>query len=161
MALRLPEPKLREMLYTGRKFTAREIESTGFFDYIVPKDQVLAKALELAGQVAAKDTSIMRARKRNSLALEGSEWFDAYVSAQRIPSRFAGLKASRRGVEAVLGRPGVSLALGFQHRSHPTGDDLFRFRNDTIDKLGACRDVVNQTLRHARPKNSAVDLAVA
>lgn len=107
VALRLPEPKLREMLYTGRKFTAREIEGTGFFNYIVPKDQVLAKALELAGQVAAKDTAIMRARKRNSLALEGSEWFDAYVSAQRVSSRFAGLKASRRGIEAVLGRPGV------------------------------------------------------
>lgn len=107
VALRLPEPKLREMLYTGRKFTAREIESTGFFNYVVPKDGVLTKALELAGQVAAKDSAIMRARKRNSLSPEGTEWFDAYVTAQRTSARFAGSEASRKGVDAVLGRPGI------------------------------------------------------
>jgi enoyl-CoA hydratase len=106
VALRLPEPKLREMLYTGRKFTAREIEGTGFFNYVVPRHEVLGKALELAGQVASKDSAIMRARKRNSLALEGDAWFEAYLSAQQASSDFAGSNASQRGIEAVLGRTG-------------------------------------------------------
>lgn len=105
VALRLPEPKLREMLYTGRKFTAREIEGTGFFNYILPKHQVLDKAIELASQVAAKDSAIMRARKANSLDLEGSDWFEAYLSAQRTSSQFVGSKTSRKSVDAVLGTP--------------------------------------------------------
>lgn len=109
VALRLPEPKLREMLYTGRKFTAREIEGTGFFNYVVDRNDVLATALELASQVAAKDSAIMRARKRDSLALEGTGWFDAYVAAQTGSADMVAAAASQAGVTAALDR------LGQQH----------------------------------------------
>lgn len=104
VALRLPEPKLREMLYTGRKFSARELEPTGFFNYVVERGEVLAKALDLASQVAAKDSAIMRARKRNSLELEGSAWFEAYVAAQAGSAELVGAPASQAGVEAALQR---------------------------------------------------------
>ena len=33
--LKMPEAKVREMLYTGRKFSAGELESTGFFNAVV------------------------------------------------------------------------------------------------------------------------------
>ena len=101
VALRMPEPKVREMLYTGRKFTARELEPTGFFNYVVERSGVLPAAIALAREIAAKDPAIMQARKRDSLALEGTAWFDAYLSAQAGSSKLVG-KASRAGVNAAL-----------------------------------------------------------
>lgn len=101
-ALRLPEPKLREMLYTGRKFTAQEIEPTGFFNYVVPPEDVLPRSLSLAEEVAAKDSAIMRARKRDSLGLEGEAWFEAYLAAQKGSATMVENEASRAGVVAAL-----------------------------------------------------------
>lgn len=106
VALRLPEPKLREMLYTGRKYTAGELEMTGFFNYVLPDKKVLARALSLAEEVAAKDSTIMRARKRDSLSLEGDAWFDAYLSAQAASASMVEHDASRSSVAAALNRTG-------------------------------------------------------
>lgn len=103
MSLRLPEPKLREMLYTGQKFRADELEPTGFFNYVVEPDDVLPRALALAAAVAAKDSIAMRARKRDSLALEGAQWIDAYLRAQETSAGMVENAASRAGVIAALG----------------------------------------------------------
>lgn len=104
VALRLPEPKLREMLYTGRKYTARELEPTGFFNYVVEAEEVLPRAMALAEEVAAKDGTIMRARKRDSLGLEGNAWFEAYLVAQQGSASMVENNASRAGVTAALKR---------------------------------------------------------
>lgn len=102
MALRLPEPKLREMLYTGAVFEAHELENTGFFNYLVPADEVLPRALQLAERLAAKDSVTMRARKRDSLAIEGTEWIDHYVRAQATSGELVSRSSSREGVSAAL-----------------------------------------------------------
>lgn len=102
MALRLPEPKLREMLYTGRKYSAREIEGTGFFNYVVAPGQALPRALALADELATKDAAAMRARKRNSLALEGSGWFEAYLDAQQASAELSTSPRSQAEVAAAL-----------------------------------------------------------
>ena len=62
--LRMPEAKVREMLYTGRAFTARELESTGFFNYVVPAAAVLPIAIDMAQQIALKSMPTLRARKQ-------------------------------------------------------------------------------------------------
>lgn len=104
VALRLPEPKLREMLYTGRKYTADELEPTGFFNYVVDAEEVLPRAMALAEEVAGKDSAIMRARKRDSLGLEGNAWFEAYLAAQNGSASLVENDASRAGVSAALKR---------------------------------------------------------
>lgn len=104
VALRLPEPKLREMLYTGGKFSARDLESTGFFNYVTQPDGALPRALVLAEELAAKDPIAMRARKRDSLSLEGSGWFDAYLKAQAVSAQMVENAASRAGVARALGK---------------------------------------------------------
>ncbi|VVT10565.1 enoyl-CoA hydratase/isomerase family protein [Erythrobacter sp. EC-HK427] len=106
VALRLPEPKLREMLYTGRKYTAAELQPTGFFNYVVDADDVLPRAMALAEEVAAKDSAIMRARKHDSLKLEGDAWFEAYLAAQQGSAAMVENDASRAGVAAALHRKG-------------------------------------------------------
>jgi enoyl-CoA hydratase/carnithine racemase len=40
------------MMYTGRRLTGAEALAIGLVDYLVPQDQVRAKAMELAGEIA-------------------------------------------------------------------------------------------------------------
>lgn len=102
VALRLPEPKLREMLYTGQRYSAGDLELTGFFNYIVGTEDLLPRSMELARLVARKDSLAMRARKRDSIVLEGSEWLEAYLRAQSASAQLVETPASRRGVESAL-----------------------------------------------------------
>lgn len=101
-ALRLPESKLREMLYTGARFSAADLEPTGFFNYVVDESEVLPRALALAEQLAAKDPAAMRARKRDTLELEGTAWLAAYERSQRASGDLVENEASRSGVRDAL-----------------------------------------------------------
>lgn len=100
--LNLPEAKVREMLYTGRKFTARELEPTGYFNYVVPRDEVLPRALELAASIASKSLPSIRARKAASNALEGRTWMEAYLDAQERSAALVNGADSSEGVTAFL-----------------------------------------------------------
>lgn len=101
-SLRMPEAKVREMVYTGRSFTARELENTGFFNYIVPHAAVLPLALDLAEQIAAKSLPALRTRKLASLMFEGPEWMDAYLEAQAASSALVERAESIEAVEQAL-----------------------------------------------------------
>lgn len=96
--VRMPEAKVREMLFTGARFTARELELTGFFNYVLPREDVMPKAMELARKIAAKSLPSIRARKIASSQLEGVSWTEAYLDAQRLS---AGLTAGSDGGEGV------------------------------------------------------------
>ncbi len=100
--LKMPEAKVREMLFTGARFTARELEPSGFFNYVVPRVQVLPRALELAAQIAAKSLPVVRARKLASIAIEGRTWMEAYLDAQALSGRLVGGEDSAEGVRAFL-----------------------------------------------------------
>lgn len=102
--LKMPEAKVREMLYTGRSFSARELEPTGFFNYVVPPAAVLPLSLDLASTIARKSMATLRARKRQSLMLEGPEWMQAYLQAQEMSSTLVEQPESRAGVEEALRR---------------------------------------------------------
>ncbi|MFT3965834.1 MAG: enoyl-CoA hydratase/isomerase family protein [Sphingobium sp.] len=102
--LGMPEAKIREMLYTGRAFTARELESTGFFNYVVPPAAVLPIAIDMARQIARKNMPTLRARKLASLTWEGSDWMDAYLEAQEISSALVESPESEAAILAALER---------------------------------------------------------
>lgn len=97
-----PEAKLREMAYTGRKFTARELEPTGFFNYVVPAEQVMDKAMGLARGVAEKSLPVLRASKQNYNNKANVSWVDAYYEAQELSAGLVGARDSREGVDAFL-----------------------------------------------------------
>lgn len=103
-SLRMPEAKVREMVYTGRAFTARELESTGFFNYVVPDAAVVPLALSIANQIATKSLEALRARKLASLMFEGPEWMDAYLNAQEASSALVEHPDSSAAVLAALGK---------------------------------------------------------
>ena len=102
--LGMPQAKLREIYYTGRAFTARELEPTGFFNYVLPRAAVLPMALDLAGAIAAKRLPVLRQRKRASLALEGSGWIDSYLEAQAMSASLVENPENEAAVRAALDR---------------------------------------------------------
>ena len=100
--LNLPEAKMRELLYTGREFSARELEPVGFFNYVVPRYEVLPTALGLASAIAAKSLPAIRARKAASTAIEGRSWMEAYLDAQALSAELVAGADSGEGVQAFL-----------------------------------------------------------
>lgn len=100
--LKMPEAKVREMLFTGGRFSARDLEPTGFFNYVVPRDQVVPRAMQLATTIAAKSLPSVRARKLASVAIEGRSWMDAYLDAQALSARMAAGADGGEGVRAFL-----------------------------------------------------------
>jgi enoyl-CoA hydratase/carnithine racemase len=98
----MPEAKVREMLFTGARFSARELESTGFFNYIVPRDQVLGRSLLLARAIASKSLPAIKARKVASSRLEGRNWIEAYLDAQELSGMLTASSDGGEGVRAFL-----------------------------------------------------------
>lgn len=100
--LKMPEAKIREILFTGRKFSARELEPTGFFNYVLPRNEVLPRALEIAKAIATKSLPSIRARKRASVSLEGRTWMQSYLDAQAMSADLVANADSGEGVLAFL-----------------------------------------------------------
>ena len=60
----LPFPKFKEMLLTGEPITAVEAASLGLVNKVVPSDEVMDAALELAGHLTNKSAVTMRVAKK-------------------------------------------------------------------------------------------------
>ncbi len=100
--LKLPEGIVREMLYTGRRFSAGELREAGFLNHVVARDEVVPRSLELARLIAAKSLPAVKARKAVSNALEGLSWMDAYLLAQKATGQLTDGHDAQEGVRAFL-----------------------------------------------------------
>lgn len=101
-SLRMPGAKVREMYFTGRRFTARELESTGFFNYVLPRHLVLPEAMALAELIARKSRPVIEAQKQSFASMESRPWMEAYLEAQAQSARLAASADSGEGVRAFL-----------------------------------------------------------
>ena len=101
-SLSVPQAKIREMYFTGARFEARQLETTGFFNYVVPRADVQAKAMELARAIAGKSMPAIRARKVASIAEAGQDWMDTYLDCQSLSADLVAGVDSGEGVRAFL-----------------------------------------------------------
>lgn len=102
----MPLAKVREMAFTGQAFTARELEPTGFFNYVVARDQVLPRAYDIARRIAGKSLPAIRARKLTGASLDQRSWMDVYLDAQSRSRMLVAGQDAEEGVRAFLdGRP--------------------------------------------------------
>ncbi|MGK0741932.1 enoyl-CoA hydratase/isomerase family protein [Leucobacter sp. Z1108] len=101
-SLGMPEGLIRELAYTGRRATAHELERAGFIGHVVPKEEVLDRALTLAGDIALKGIDILMTRKRVFVEHEQMGWFEAYRHAQKASSTLVGSEEAKAGVTAFL-----------------------------------------------------------
>jgi enoyl-CoA hydratase len=63
LARLVPQHKMRAMVYTAATVTAAELHAFGSVLRVVPRDQLRAAALEVAEQIAAKPSRVIRAAK--------------------------------------------------------------------------------------------------
>ncbi len=61
---RLPVATAAEAMNTARRYTAAEALAAGIVEHTAPEAEVLARAIELAAPVAAKDRSVLAEHKR-------------------------------------------------------------------------------------------------
>lgn len=98
----MPEARIRELLFTGAKFTARELEPSGFFNRVVGRDEVFPTAAAIARQISTKSLPAIRARKIASTNLEGRDWISAYLDAQALSGELTAGRDGAEGVSAFL-----------------------------------------------------------
>lgn len=82
----IPYAKAMELMLTGDTMTSEEALSLGFVNHVVPADQVMDKALEIAGRIAANGpvaVKAIRASARACLGLPDEE-------ALRLETKFSG-----------------------------------------------------------------------
>jgi enoyl-CoA hydratase len=66
----VPLHKARAMVYTSATATAQELHAFGSVLHVVPRDQLRAKALEVAHTIAAKDPQVIRMAKESLAAID-------------------------------------------------------------------------------------------
>jgi enoyl-CoA hydratase len=98
----VPPGTIREMMYTGRRFTAEELRPTGMFNYVVPRDQVLPKAMELAEVIARKSLPALKANKLCTNATESLSWTDGYKLTQEYSAKLTITRDAKEGIRAFL-----------------------------------------------------------
>ncbi len=92
----LPYAFAMELLLTGQLVDAQRAHELGFVNHVVPSDQVMPKAMEIAATIAANGPLAVRAIKRSARALLGVP----EEEAMRMESRFAApIFASKDAVE--------------------------------------------------------------
>ncbi len=50
--------KATELVYTGRVFRAEEEAACGLFNYVLPREEVLSKAMAIAGEIAVQTSAV-------------------------------------------------------------------------------------------------------
>jgi enoyl-CoA hydratase len=73
LARLVPQHKMRAMVYTGATATAAELHAFGSVLQVVPRDQLRDAAFAVAGDIAAKSPTVMRAAKES---LNGIDLWD-------------------------------------------------------------------------------------
>jgi len=66
----VPHHKLRALYYTGAMISAQELHAYGTVERVVPRDQLLDAALDLANVIAAKSTLVIRRAKESLNAID-------------------------------------------------------------------------------------------
>lgn len=66
----VPQHKLRAMFFTGQMITATELLAFGTVEKVVPREQLLDAALEIAKMIAAKSGIVIRRAKESLNAIE-------------------------------------------------------------------------------------------
>lgn len=101
--LGMPEGVIREMLYTGRRFTTEELRYSGLFNYVLPKAQVLPKALEVARLMAGKSLAALKAYKSTMNAGEALlRWQDTSKLTWEVSGQLTESAEAKAGVAAFL-----------------------------------------------------------
>ena len=100
--INMPAGKVREMVLTGRRFTAEELRDTGVFNYIVPKAEVMPKAMEIARIIAKKSLPALKFNKTTMNLAETMPWQSAYSMTVPISAHLTSMPDAKEGIKSFF-----------------------------------------------------------
>jgi enoyl-CoA hydratase/carnithine racemase len=100
--LNMPQGIIRELIYTGRRFSAQEMLQHGYLNYVLPEDEVLDKAYELARIITKKSLPALKANKRANNAAEALTWQEAYKMTNSQSAELTITSDAKEGIKAFL-----------------------------------------------------------
>jgi len=96
----IPYCKAMEMLMIGDSFTAQEALDMGLLNYVVPREQLMDKALELAGKLANNGPLAVQKVKEGVMRSSGLPLADAYQVENEVSAAVMQSKDAREGPRA-------------------------------------------------------------
>ena len=102
LSLMVGRHKAREMFFLGEKITAAELHRLGAVRSVLPSDQLMGAAAELAAQLASKSPIAMRLAKESMNRVEGMPLKEAYRIEQDYTNRLLGFEDSDEARRAFL-----------------------------------------------------------
>lgn len=98
----LPFARAMELLLTGDLISADEARDIGFINYVVPADQVLSKALEIAEKIAANGPLAVKAIRKSARACLGKPELEALKIESEISAPIFQTEDAREGPKAFM-----------------------------------------------------------
>lgn len=96
----VPYAKAMEILLLGDSFTAREALEIGLLNYVVPKEKLMQKALEVAGKLAENGPFAIRKIKEGVLRTSGLPLDQAFAIENEVSAAVMMSKDAREGPRA-------------------------------------------------------------
>jgi len=102
LPVQLPFAKAMELLLTGDLISAAEALELGFLNYVVPADQLLAKAMEIAEKIAANGPLAVKAIRQSARACLGKPEQEALRIESEISGPVFQTEDAREGPRAFM-----------------------------------------------------------
>lgn len=97
-----PRTVARLLFLTGRRLPARQLYEYGLVVEVVPDEQLLSAAMEIAREIAAKDNHVVQRAKAAFNTAEHMPFREGYVFEQTITKELASSDATRRAQRDFL-----------------------------------------------------------
>lgn len=97
-----PHSTLRRMMLTGYRVPGPELYRLGVVEACVPRDEVVAKAREIATEIASKSPFAIRLAKQSLNTIEEMSLRDGYRYEQNMTSQLSGHADSKEAMSAFF-----------------------------------------------------------
>ncbi|HSG90359.1 MAG TPA: enoyl-CoA hydratase-related protein [Pseudomonadales bacterium] len=102
LPVQMPFAKAMELLLTGDLISAEEALALGFLNHVVPADQVLPKAMEIAAKIAANGPLAVRAIRKSARACLGLPEQEALKLESQISAPVFRTEDAKEGPRAFM-----------------------------------------------------------
>lgn len=104
LSRQMPFCKAMEVILTGRSITAQEALEYGFVNYVTPREQLLAKAMEIAREISENGPLAVAAAKKAMIETSGMPLEPAFLIEDKAWDDVANSEDAKEGPLAFMER---------------------------------------------------------